>query len=954
MPNYMVKAPDGRTITIQGPAGASQQEIIAQAQKLYVPTPASARVNKPKPAAPDPQQVAALQRYNTMQQMVVGKAKTPEERAIRQRVFDSDPRVQAIRKAAGLATVSTRQQEVQGVARRAVASRPQTDQDRARALGTAIGSQMNSRLDSTSAGIARGLFGIPERLAAAYLRYAPTALTGNDTNASYDNILQVVRSANDAKMAAHPGYALTGEIGSGFVGGSTAGKIIQGGARRLASVVPQVAPVANFLESLVTLRKGQKAANAAKIAATGAAAGGAQAAGTGNNVVEGAVTGAVAAPAVLGAGYAVNRVIGRPLRDVLRVTGGEQILRRLTTATRDQLERRAAQYRADTGAEPTVFEILPLADRNKILQSAVVGKDNVVEQASNAIRRRANNLGREMSTRARQILEPNRTRIQQQITQDLTNARGGQLAQGDADLIQQAMDNPSAMRRLRDTEARAIMAPHENTPVVANLEDLIPSAAGPNGQRVALDPEVATKIRGAAGTLRQRAQNAGVTVGEITDMMSTLREELKKGGIEGGNAQRAIDHLQDVLDTYAPDAGAAARQMTDAYAARSRMLEGMKEGNQTRLQEDIYPDSRAAARKVQNAYETPEGASGRTLGQGNRIVGDLGGSPDEALRATIRQSRGSSTRALVRNIGQNEAELLGNAARAQDESAQALAAASNKAQSGAGEGADAETLVSALASLHPSTFITTKTNAVRKLIDMTYIPESRARTIVDMIFSQDPAMVQRALRAVGNEPNGARFIQSLAAVVGQQSNAVQDLPDLPADAPAPMPQDATGEELPPVDEGADPNAEIPDDGASPYDEELQRVYDEENPDLIELVQRVKGQESGGSQFDEQGRPLTSSAGAIGVMQVMPDTAPEAAQLAGLPWDPEAYRNDPKYNELLGIAYLSELLRKYDGNVDVALAAYNAGPGRVDDALAMGDRWLDHLPAETQDYVARVG
>ena len=136
---------------------------------------------------------------------------------------------------------------------------------------------------------------------------------------------------------------------------------------------------------------------------------------------------------------------------------------------------------------------------------------------------------------------------------------------------------------------------------------------------------------------------------------------------------------------------------------------------------------------------------------------------------------------------------------------------------------------------------------------------------------------------------------------------------------------------------------------------LQNIYATENPDLIELVQRVKGQESGGQQFDSEGRPLESSAGAIGIMQVMPDTAPEAAALAGLPWDESAYRTDPAYNELLGIAYLSEMLRRYDGDVERALAAYNAGPGRVDDALSMGDpNWLSALPAETQDYVARIG
>jgi hypothetical protein len=190
-----------------------------------------------------------------------------------------------------------------------------------------------------------------------------------------------------------------------------------------------------------------------------------------------------------------------------------------------------------------------------------------------------------------------------------------------------------------------------------------------------------------------------------------------------------------------------------------------------------------------------EGATGRSLGQGNRVLSDLGGSPEEALRATVKQSRGSTGRQLQQNIGEPEAEQLTTAAHAQDESAQALASASAKAQSGSGDGADAETLVQAIAGLHPSSFITTKSNAVRKLLDMTYIPENRARTIVDMIFSQDPAMRERALRAVGNQPNGATFLKYLAGTTGQltvDANApgqapesdVLDAPVIAAPAPA--------------------------------------------------------------------------------------------------------------------------------------------------------------------------
>ncbi|MCR4268410.1 lytic transglycosylase domain-containing protein [Nitratireductor sp. ZSWI3] len=88
----------------------------------------------------------------------------------------------------------------------------------------------------------------------------------------------------------------------------------------------------------------------------------------------------------------------------------------------------------------------------------------------------------------------------------------------------------------------------------------------------------------------------------------------------------------------------------------------------------------------------------------------------------------------------------------------------------------------------------------------------------------------------------------------------------------------------------------------------------------------------------------SSAGAMGLMQVMPDTWAELRARYRLGRDPY----DARDNILAGAAYLREMWDRY-GNVAAMLAAYNAGPARYDDYLATGRT----LPAETRAYVATL-
>lgn len=123
-------------------------------------------------------------------------------------------------------------------------------------------------------------------------------------------------------------------------------------------------------------------------------------------------------------------------------------------------------------------------------------------------------------------------------------------------------------------------------------------------------------------------------------------------------------------------------------------------------------------------------------------------------------------------------------------------------------------------------------------------------------------------------------------------------------------------------------------------------------------------ESGGKQFGGPGsiagpdQPTTSKAGAIGVAQVMPGTGPEAAKMAGVEWDEQKYKNDADYNRKIGKAYFDHQLVDNGGNLAMAYASYNAGPGRLQDGIkaaqAKGtpENWLQEMPAETQNYVKK--
>jgi soluble lytic murein transglycosylase len=125
-----------------------------------------------------------------------------------------------------------------------------------------------------------------------------------------------------------------------------------------------------------------------------------------------------------------------------------------------------------------------------------------------------------------------------------------------------------------------------------------------------------------------------------------------------------------------------------------------------------------------------------------------------------------------------------------------------------------------------------------------------------------------------------------------------------------------------------------------------------------LVLAMTRQESA---FD---REAVSTSGARGMMQLMPGTAQKMAKDLDLPFAAPLLTADRVYNMRLGRAYLDQMLTEFGGSYVLAVAAYNAGPARVNQWIAQfGDPrvkdadvvdWIESVPiSETRNYVQRV-
>ncbi|GAF06343.1 lytic transglycosylase domain-containing protein [Paenibacillus pini] len=132
--------------------------------------------------------------------------------------------------------------------------------------------------------------------------------------------------------------------------------------------------------------------------------------------------------------------------------------------------------------------------------------------------------------------------------------------------------------------------------------------------------------------------------------------------------------------------------------------------------------------------------------------------------------------------------------------------------------------------------------------------------------------------------------------------------------------------------------------------EQSEIY-EVDPFLVASIIRVESNYKTGRE---------SRKGALGIMQLMPETAKWAMEMAKLSEvTMENIKHEPKANIQIGTWYINSLSKQFKGNRFAVIAAYNAGPGNVENWLKKGtwdgrEETIKNIPfGETRHYVQRV-
>lgn len=1001
MPLYEIQAPNGKKYRISGPAGASDDDVRTQVLAQFpeaagaptAPTPSAQpadntgtidpatralNVTVTEDAFPGLQANHALSIYNAARNNLADKLPA-EKRAKAMRVFDADPRIQQIRRAAGLTPLRTKQDEVRDIARRNLAERERA-MSKYRTLET-------DREASFGAGVNQGfLFSAPQYIEAAARHYLPGGQAqGND----FSEELNIVRAEDELQAQRSSGGNIAGSIvGALGTGGPATGLVKAGAAKLSASGVPIAAKAGNVLQRLSTLEKaapGTKltkaatAANIGKVATAGAAAGGAQALGEGQDiegVAKSTALGAVAPIALGGTAKAVIKGVPALARKVTRPFSSdiEKAAREVISENPSSLASRHAALSAQVGENVPLVAALKDHDYEQVAE-------RVVQRSPEALQIAKTRVGEHIKS------------FMDRMLSHVNNA--GKTADAEittiGDLAQKRRDTATEiMAPVRDKSVSLTALPLAGIErtltqriggriqgLGQRLDEALGSAKPDNIEALGVGPDDEEKARAllaywGLGSPQGSKLPQTATVAE----MDTLRRVLDKAAKGASNAGNEVDSLayanaSKTIRDFVGKKYPQYEQMISTYAAHSRMMEGFNAGAAGTRAADVEDTL------LRGNLKSPEGVVGMKAGELFRQREAVSASPSSAIRqARDYAAEGGLTRpasaaegaarpgTITENLGGEAAANLASASQGETAVLQRMldtGKLDELIKNEQGAISPHEIAYGAfLSGAMPVTKARFAVNFLKPLNEWTKRLSSKAaENLTEMLFSRDPAQTQKALNALKRVGLSDRTISkamsnalqdsiSAGAAAGNYANRQAPKPE-DTSIRNPVPEPLPSDQLP---ESTSPDAGLPSEnvGDSPYSAMLDQVRQTENPQVVELVDRVE-------KLGEKSRQdQVSPAGAVGVMQIMPGTGPEAAKLAGLPWDEQAARTDESYSRLLGIAYLTEMLHVFEGDAMKAVAAYNAGPGSVKAAVRKaGENWLSALPRpqETIPYVQRV-
>jgi soluble lytic murein transglycosylase-like protein len=729
----------------------------------------------------------------------------------------------------------------------------------------------------------------------------------------YDDALTYWREVNKAERD----QSFTGDVAGALVGG---GGVVKG-ANVALNAATKVAPQAgNFLSRIVNLQPGQKVRNVLRLGGTGAGAGALQAAGEGTDVSEGATAGGVVGTGLGVAGPIASRVLEAGINKVA------SLVPKLKNLSPSQAQRIVLDTLQQDGLSPDdAMQVIQQAQARGVPLSLSDVGDNTRGLTSSLARK------------------PGEART---IVQDAIGER--QLAQGER--IQGALERDlGPVTNLREASddlirsAKAKAAPLYDeaykAPVAWSTDDgitlnrILNTPAGKKALQKA--HTIAANEMRDPGSLGFTMNDKGDVVLESVPTFQTLDyvkrglddvvEEARDpttGRLNLDTNGKAINDLRgmfvDELRRLNPKYGEA----LDAYSGDARMANALRQGGKAvnKSAEDIIAETQRMTPAELEQYRL-----GLRSGLSNSIdaKGDAGdgikrliGSPKKR-KALEQVFGGQQGLANFIDTMKDETAAFRTYTRSMTGSPTAANLADDQNLEMLTDLFDAGVNVANGRFMNAIRVLLARKGRADKASEMT-----RAE-LAQLLTETDPATLREVMKRIGDADiqavqrlrQGSTF-SAAGGMMGARDNKSTAAPVQPAPA-------------------VGPQSSLPD------------LLQDQPLELADLVSRVEQAESGGDQS------AVSPKGAVGVMQVMPATAPEAAQLAGVPFDEEKYRTDPEYNRLLGTAYLMEMLRQFDGDVVTALAAYNAGPGAVRAAQAKGGDWLASLPAETQDYVQRV-